>query len=384
MIPESQYRNGGVLPNACRSILFQALICSTFLLRAWSQPFNDDFANREILSGFPAVTAGSNIGATAEPGDPSEVSDTGAGTVWWEWTAPSFGRVTVSTAGSAIDTLLAVYTGTESLDLAVVASNDDEDVLAGIFTSSLNFFAQAGTRYWIVVTGLKQDAGTFDAGDIRLSISPSPAKPAPAWAATDVNGKPIQSSDFAGKIVLLDFWATWCAPCRAEIPIFIDLQNRFGKDGFVVVGISVDTVGPDAVRQFMNDLGMNYPVIFTSSKLEADLGGIPSIPTAFVIDRENNIIERHVGFGDPEFWEKELAPLILTAASPPILNIKSTQGKLAISWPAGPGAFILESTRDFGQRDWITRSEPARIDNSQINVILPAGDNREFFRLRKP
>jgi peroxiredoxin len=128
----------------------------------------------------------------------------------------------------------------------------------------------------------------------------SSQKTAPAWELKDVDGKTVKSSDFKGKVVVLDFWATWCAPCRQEIPGFVELQNQYGKDGLVIVGISLDDQGPKVVKPFMMDNGKTAELF----------GGVDAIPTTFVIDREGKIIHKHVGFVAKSQFEKEIKALL--------------------------------------------------------------------------
>jgi len=133
---------------------------------------------------------------------------------------------------------------------------------------------------------------------------------APGWELQGADGKMIHSSDFKGKVVILDFWATWCPPCKAEIPSFIALQNEYGKKGLAVVGISVDEGGAAVVKQFVRQSGMNYPVVLADDKTIRAFGGIEAIPTTFIIDREGRIVTKHLGFTEKDEFEKELKPLL--------------------------------------------------------------------------
>ena len=98
---------------------------------------------------------------------------------------------------------------------------------------------------------------------------------APAWELSDTDAKPIKSSDFAGKVVILDFWATWCPPCKAEIPGFVELQKKYGDKGLVIVGVSLDEKGPAVVKPFMQQFGVNYPIVMGDEKIVAELPQSP-------------------------------------------------------------------------------------------------------------
>jgi peroxiredoxin len=133
---------------------------------------------------------------------------------------------------------------------------------------------------------------------------------APEWSLKDAEGKTVRSTDFKGKVVILDFWATWCGPCRAEIPNFIALQKQYEKQGLVVVGLSVDKDDADVVKPFAQRLGMNYPVVLADQKTQEAFGGIEAVPTTFIIDRKGRIAKEHMGFTDKDEFENEIKPLL--------------------------------------------------------------------------
>ena len=141
--------------------------------------------------------------------------------------------------------------------------------------------------------------------------SPQPlhATAAPAWSLKDVSGKTVQLSDFKGKIVILDFWATWCPPCRAEIPNFIALQDKYAKQGVTVVGLSVDQGGLAAVGPFVTKTKINYPVVLGDLDL-ASTYGVQGLPTTFVIDQQGNIAATHVGGTEPSAFEADIQKLL--------------------------------------------------------------------------
>jgi len=139
-------------------------------------------------------------------------------------------------------------------------------------------------------------------------------KPAPPWELTDVFGRKVKLSDFHGRVVVLDFWATWCGPCRKEIPDFIDLQQRLGTQGLTIIGASVDEGGVAVVKPFVQKNKMNYPVVLGADKITGDYGGIEGIPTTFIIDRRGKIVAKHVGLTEKADFEKEIMALLKTAS----------------------------------------------------------------------
>jgi thiol-disulfide isomerase/thioredoxin len=144
----------------------------------------------------------------------------------------------------------------------------------------------------------------------RTAMDRAGSVKAPAWQLKALDGRLVKSSNFAGKVVILDFWATWCAPCKAEIPGFIELQREYGDRGLAVVGVSVDDQGSQVVvKDFATRLGINYPVVLGDLGLMKDFGGT-AIPTTVVLDRSGNIVARHIGFTSKETFENEIKPLL--------------------------------------------------------------------------
>lgn len=137
-----------------------------------------------------------------------------------------------------------------------------------------------------------------------LRAEPFGPVPAPAWSLQDLAGKVVTADQFKGKVVVVDFWATWCGPCREEIPGYIKLQEKYGKDGLVIVGISLDRRGPEAVRKFAEREGMNYIVVMGDAATVEAFGGFDAIPTTFLVDRDGNIRDRKTGAMATADYEK--------------------------------------------------------------------------------
>jgi peroxiredoxin len=126
---------------------------------------------------------------------------------------------------------------------------------------------------------------------------------APDFVLTDLQGHTVKLSDLRGKAVVLNFWATWCPPCKAEIPWFVELQKRYGAQGLQVVGVSMDDGDQNDVEKFAAENSINYPILFGQEKVAEQYGGIDYLPTTFYIDRNGVVMERV--FGQPERAEIE-------------------------------------------------------------------------------
>lgn len=132
---------------------------------------------------------------------------------------------------------------------------------------------------------------------------------APDFSLQQLSGPPLALSSYRGKVVLLDFWATWCVPCREEIPRLVELQNKYGEQGFQIIGVSMDD-GPEPVRDFYREFKMNYPVVMGDAKTGELYGGVLGLPIAFVIGRDGRIYAKHIGATDVAVFEEEIRRLL--------------------------------------------------------------------------
>jgi len=140
---------------------------------------------------------------------------------------------------------------------------------------------------------------------------------APDFKLTSLDGKPITLAGSKGKVTLLNFWATWCGPCRAEIPDLVDLQNKY-KERLQILGLVVDDEDQDAIKEFAEKFGINYPVAIAGDDVRVQYGGIGALPTSFVLNAEGRIVQKHEGLRDPLLYETEIRSLL----GLPIGNIK--------------------------------------------------------------
>jgi len=181
-------------------------------------------------------------------------------------------------------------------------------LLPCLLLSGLPFFAP------VLAVPQDQQPAIDQQPTIRFVRNPDPA---PDFKLASLNGKPLTLADSHGKVILLNFWATWCGPCRAEIPDLVALQNKY-KDRLQILGLVVDDDDPGAIKSFVAGFGINYPVALASDEIRLQYGGIAALPTSFVLDAGGRIVQKHEGLRDPLLYETEIRSLL----GLPIGNVK--------------------------------------------------------------
>jgi peroxiredoxin len=146
--------------------------------------------------------------------------------------------------------------------------------------------------------------------------TPSTVKPigarqtAPEFALKDVNGATVRLSDYRGKVVLLNFWATWCGPCKIEVPWFIEFEQANKDRGFAVIGVSMDEEGWAVVKPFLAEWNVNYRTLLGDSMIAQLYGGVDALPTSFLIDRDGRVASAHQGLIGKSTYQNEIQELL--------------------------------------------------------------------------
>ncbi len=131
-------------------------------------------------------------------------------------------------------------------------------------------------------------------------------KPAPDFSLDDLKGAKVTLADYKGKALLVNFWATWCGPCKIEMPWFVELQNQYGPQGLVIVGIAMDDSGKDAIASFSRDMKVNYPILLGKEAVGEAYGGVLGLPTSFFVDRSGKIVAHIEGLADRSTIEDDI------------------------------------------------------------------------------
>ena len=162
-----------------------------------------------------------------------------------------------------------------------------------------------------VTPGFTVESFALFGGEVAAACE-ADAKPAPLdYTLKDMDGNDVELASFKGKVILLNFWATWCGPCKIEIPGFIELQDEYGDQGFVVLGLSTDDT-PDKIQPFAKEFAVNYPMLvgLDEDEFQEAWGPIWGLPMSFWIDREGTWCRTHMGIGTKDEFEEDLKSLL--------------------------------------------------------------------------
>jgi len=197
--------------------------------------------------------------------------------------------------------VLAMMAGLAGLAIGLAASRTEQPhVMKAMATPT------SSASSVLIASKLKSAANSPQSHVVRFASHPQPM---PAFLVNDLDGNPVSTAAWKGKVVFINFWATWCPPCRAEIPVLIDLANRY-KDRLQVVGVSVDDGDPADVKRFAKQAGINYPIVMADRAIVAEYGGVAALPTLFVVNPDGNVVTKHEGLFSNALYEAEVRLLL--------------------------------------------------------------------------
>lgn len=174
---------------------------------------------------------------------------------------------------------------------------------------------------WFAAIGLAAVllfAGCNSSKPVSAASSTKPEKDrkvAPEFELKDADGKTVRLSDYKGKVVLLDFWATWCGPCKIEIPWFIQFERTYKDKGFAVIGVAMDEEGWTVVKPFISEMAINYRIVQGNDATAQLYGGVDALPTTFLIDRDGKVAATHVGLNAKDDFENGIKKLLAGPSS---------------------------------------------------------------------
>ena len=179
----------------------------------------------------------------------------------------------------------------------------------------------------VVLAGIVGLLFLFAAPQYRQG-EPSPAGRTPKDFPFQINGHSTQLSDLRGKIVVLNFWATWCGPCKIEMPWFVELQNQYASQGLQIVGVAMDDASKEDISKFAKDMGVNYPILIGKESVGDQYGGVPALPESFLIGRDGKIVDKIIGLRGKAEIEDSIKKALDTKTA---TSQASASGKNAIS-----------------------------------------------------
>ena len=228
-----------------------------------------------------------------------------------------------------------------------------------VFVIGVAAITWAASRFSRQVSGRAESDVGANGARVTLRFFRNPAA-APVVAMRDLDGREVSLASLRGKVVLVNFWATWCGPCRAEIPDLVALQEKY-RDQLQVIGISQDEVPVDLVRRFAADHRMNYPVVMSTPEIEKLFPGVNALPTSFIVDRESRIVQKHVGMLTASLTEQETRALAGLPVNASIEEVDQAQG---LKLENGAQAMSIPGV-DLSKFDVAKRTEALQKLNSQ-------------------
>jgi thiol-disulfide isomerase/thioredoxin len=182
-----------------------------------------------------------------------------------------------------------------------------------------------GARYGREVRSGASSTAPAPAGEaVALRFFKNPAQ-VPDFTVKDLEGRTISLASLRGKVTVINFWATWCGPCRAEIPDLVALQDKY-RDTLQIIGVSEDEASPAVVKQFAAAQRVNYPVVMVTPELQKIFPGVSALPTSFILDREARVVQKHVGLLSRETTEAEARMLAGLPVNATVEHVDQTQG----------------------------------------------------------
>ncbi|MCU1308926.1 MAG: alkyl hydroperoxide reductase [Candidatus Angelobacter sp.] len=170
--------------------------------------------------------------------------------------------------------------------------------VVALIVAAMIFSASRGSRS-AANSGLVQGQDAGLQGDLKGKVAPN-------FELTTIDGKKMKLSDLKGKAVVLDFWATWCVPCKIEMPWFVELQNQYGPEGLAVIGVAMDDSSNEEIAKFAKELGVNYPILRGKEAVGEAYGGLPGLPTTFFIGRDGKIVDQDAGLVSRKVIEENI------------------------------------------------------------------------------
>jgi thiol-disulfide isomerase/thioredoxin len=228
-----------------------------------------------------------------------------------------------------------------------------------VFVIGVAAITWAASRFSRQVSGRAEPDAGANGERVTLRFFRNPAA-APVVSMRDLDGREVSLASLRGKVVLVNFWATWCGPCRAEIPDLVALQEKY-RDQLQVIGISQDEVPVELVRRFAADHRMNYPVVMSTPEIEKLFPGVNALPTSFIVDRESRIVQKHVGMLTASLTEQETRSLAGLPVNASIEEVDQAQG---LKLENGAQAMTIPGV-DLSAFDVAKRTEALQKLNSQ-------------------